>query len=494
MKETTFVVPPEIRRLLGPAPVVSSEDPDRFDELLSHFAQWYRPNNPLEWSRVWQQTVAGWKRQRLERYVNHVHESLHKKVVEPVERARAKRAEEERNLRELDQVLASYELPRRAVRPAGAKNDEKTDGTNTGPPSDTPILSGLPLRRAKERLLSRLLRRPDLCRRVERNGITRNHFRDHPEWEETFEAVRSGIQAHVLKNPTGEIARLWQLGEEKMEIGTLSLARQIVASVRAEQATANVTETAVKSSNAVEREDGDQPPCDGMGVETMSAKAVPMLQSENETTERADKPVALTELTAELDYASVLPQYTPLLMELDRLITAEQKRFDMVPAQIAFERECLALKLQDVPSDLLEGEFKEIPLAGKADQLPSTAHASASMQSAIGSAPHQPPLIAVGAAVFPTVVAPVPALSSPLSIESRLPDSQGDDSSEELDRVRGQVRSTDENPGGRALHSVSPPGLLQATEDELDPSAASATKAGVVPRDDADSGGSFPEA
>src|ERR1700757_4612242 len=118
MTETTFVVPPEIRRLLGPAPVVSSEDPDRFDELLSHSAQWYRPNNPLEWSRVWQQTVAGWKRQRLERYVNHVHESLHKKVVEPVERARAKQAQEERNLRELDQLLASYELPRRAVRPA----------------------------------------------------------------------------------------------------------------------------------------------------------------------------------------------------------------------------------------------------------------------------------------------------------------------------------------------------------------------------------------
>src|SRR6202040_3739555 len=49
----------------------------------------------------------------------------------------------------------------------------------------------------------------------------------------------------------------------------------------------------------------------------------------------ANKPVALTELAAELDYASVLPQYTPLLLELDRLITAEQKRFDMVPAQIA---------------------------------------------------------------------------------------------------------------------------------------------------------------
>ena len=50
MKKNTFVVPPEIRRLLGPAPVLSSEDPNRFEEMLNHFAQCYtgstrRPEN-----------------------------------------------------------------------------------------------------------------------------------------------------------------------------------------------------------------------------------------------------------------------------------------------------------------------------------------------------------------------------------------------------------------------------------------------------------------
>jgi hypothetical protein len=144
----------------------------------------------------------------------------------------------------------------------------------------------------------------------------------------------------------------------------------------------------------------------------------------------------------------------------------------MVPAQIAFERGCLALKLQDAPSDFLEGEFTEMPIPGEVDQLPSMAHASAPMQSAIGSSPHQPPLIAVAAAVSSTVVAPVVALSSPLSVELRVPDSQDDDSSEHLERAGGQVPSTDENSGGQALHRVSPPGMLQATEDELDPSAA----------------------
>src|SRR5258708_15632598 len=212
-------------------------------------------------------------------------------------------------------------------------------------------------------------------------GMTRDHFRDNPEWEEAFDMMRSGadIQAHVVKNPTSEIARLWQ-SPEKMKISeTLSLAYQIMASVRAEAAAASVTETALKSSKAVEPEDGGVSQSDGTGVESTSAKAVPTLQPETEkvTTETANKPVALTEL----DYASVLPQYTPLLLELDRLISAEQKRFDMVPAQIAFERGCLALKLQDAPSDLLEGEFTEMPIAGEVDQLPSIAHASAPAQS-----------------------------------------------------------------------------------------------------------------
>jgi hypothetical protein len=477
MKKSTFVVPPEIRRLLGPAPVLSSEDPNRFEEMLNHFAQCYQPKNALEWSRGWTQTLSAWKLQRLTRYDTQVQESLHKKVVEEAERARAKQAEEEHRKREFDRLLDGDVRSRLAVGLAGA---------NTRLPSDIPILSGPPLRQAKQRLLSRILRQPSLGSYVQRHGITRDHFRDNPEWEEAFDMMRNSadIQAHVVNNPAGETARLWQSAEEMRAGETLSLAYQIMASVRAEGATASVTETAVKSNKAVEPEDGDESQSDGIGVETMSAKAVPTLQPETKkvTAETANKPVALTELAAELDYASVLPQYTPLLLELDRLITAEQKRFDMVPAQIAFERGCLALKLQDAPSDVLEGEFTEIPIAGEVDQLPSNAHASVPVRSAIGSAPHQPPLIAVAAAVSSTVVAPVAALSSPLSVELRVPDSQDDDSSEHVDRARGQVPSTDENPDARALHSVSPLGMLKAT----DSSAASAAKAGAVPRDDTD--------
>src|SRR5215813_13316273 len=132
MKKNTFVVPPEIRRLLGPAPVLSSEDPNRFEEMLNHFAQCYQPKNALEWSRVWTQTLSAWKLQRLTRYDTQVQESLHKKVVEEAERVRSKRAEEEHNNRELDLMFGRYERARQA---RAAKADAKVAGTDTQLPS-----------------------------------------------------------------------------------------------------------------------------------------------------------------------------------------------------------------------------------------------------------------------------------------------------------------------------------------------------------------------
>jgi hypothetical protein len=120
------------------------------------------------------------------------------------------------------------------------------------------MLRGLALREARQRLLSSLLRRPSLCPYVERNGISRDHFRNNPKWQEAFDTVRSGadIPALVVSNPTCETAHLWRLGVEMSASAMLSLARQIVASIRAEEATAEVAETAAKSSTVVKPEDG----------------------------------------------------------------------------------------------------------------------------------------------------------------------------------------------------------------------------------------------
>jgi hypothetical protein len=381
----------------------------------------------------------------LNHYENQVHESIDKKLVQERRQARAKQAKEERKGRDFDRIVASW-----TRRPPLRLANKKSAGTNTRPPSDISILSGVALREAKERLLSRLLNRPDLCRCVERDGITRDHFSADPNWQQAFDMVRSGadIQALVLKDPTCETARLWGLAAQ-MSTSTSSLALQIVASVRAEGAAAMVAETTLEPS------------------------------TDDVPTETANEPVVLTEVTAEFDYARVLPDYLPLLVELDKLRTAEQKRFDVIPAQIAFERECLALKLHDLSSDPVEGECEESVGAGEADQ------------PAIGAAP-QPPHIAVATAISSTMVTPVAAASSPLLLESRLPDTQDENSSEVVDSACGPLPSTDKTPASEPSTAVSPVAMLQAAEDSLRPrmqpatSAVAAPEAGAFARDNTD--------
>src|SRR5262249_45160889 len=231
------------------------------------------------------------------------------------ERARTKQAEEEQKGRELARRLAIEE---KKLTPDGL-----------------PILSGFSLRDAKERLLAGLFARPDMCRSMERQGITRDHFCDDPKFQEAFDTVRSGadIKAIVDQNPICEIARLQRLANRMRAIEMSSLARQIVASVRAKQAADKVSET----NNAVEPDHGQS--------------------------EAANKPIATTELAPAFDYASVLPECLPLLADVARLKTLEQKLFDNIPTQIAFEREHLAPKRHNLSADLVEGKFEEIPVA-----------------------------------------------------------------------------------------------------------------------------------
>jgi hypothetical protein len=117
-----------------------------------------------------------------------------------------------------------------------------------------PILRGLALRQARQRLLSSLLRQPSLWPYVEPSGINRDHFRNNPKWQEAFDMVRGGadISALVVGDPTCETTHLWRLGIEMDAGAMLSLARQIVASVRAEEAAAEVAETAPRSSHRAE--------------------------------------------------------------------------------------------------------------------------------------------------------------------------------------------------------------------------------------------------
>jgi len=257
---------------------------------------------------------------------------------------------------------------------------------------------------------------------VERNGITRDHFRDNPEWQDIFDLVRSGedFQAILDKNSSSEIARLWGLAEHLRASETFSPARQIVASVGAEDAAMVTAREATQAVNV-------GPP---RTLATETQKVTP---------QNSDEPVALTELATELDYASVLPDALPLLLHLDKLKTAEHKRFDMIPGLIAFARDCFALKLDDVHRDAaLEGE-KESPIAVETDQL---------------------------SAVSPIMLPPVRALPKPLSVDLPLPDGKDEDSSK-LEPARSQLAPIDENTVGERPSAESPPAMLRATDDSL---------------------------
>ncbi len=162
--------------------------------------------------------------------------------------------------------------------------------------STIPILRRLALRQAKQRLLCALLRRPSLWPNVEPSGIGCCHFANNPKWQEAFDMVRNGadIPSLIALNPTCETARLWGLGIEMDADKMLSLARQIVASVRAEEAADEVAETAPKSSTVVEPENDHR----------AKAEVVDVSANRRSTT----KPVSVTAadvVTAKVD--AVLP-------------------------------------------------------------------------------------------------------------------------------------------------------------------------------------------
>jgi hypothetical protein len=139
-----------------------------------------------------------------------------------------------------------------------------------------PILSRLALRQAKQRLLCTLLRRPSLWPYVEPSGINRRHFCNNRKWQEAFDVVRGGadIPALVAADPTSETAHLWDLGFE-MDAGAMfSLARQIVASVRAEDAAAEVAKTAPRSSTVIEPEDGHRAEAEVVDV-SVNRRSIP---------------------------------------------------------------------------------------------------------------------------------------------------------------------------------------------------------------------------
>src|SRR5262245_56335370 len=61
----TYTIPPEVRDLLGPAPLLRTEDPARYERILAMFAQCVRPQNFVEWLFVRDLADERWEIERL---------------------------------------------------------------------------------------------------------------------------------------------------------------------------------------------------------------------------------------------------------------------------------------------------------------------------------------------------------------------------------------------------------------------------------------------
>ena len=75
-------MPAEIRELLGPAPVLTTEDAKRYERILRNFAQCVRPRDFIEWMWVLDLTDHRWEIERLRRFKHQLVEEAHKANVE----------------------------------------------------------------------------------------------------------------------------------------------------------------------------------------------------------------------------------------------------------------------------------------------------------------------------------------------------------------------------------------------------------------------------
>jgi hypothetical protein len=73
-----FTMPPEVRDLLGPAPVLSTEDARRYERILNSSAQCVQPRDFIEWMLVRDLTDERWEIERLRRFKHQLVEELYR--------------------------------------------------------------------------------------------------------------------------------------------------------------------------------------------------------------------------------------------------------------------------------------------------------------------------------------------------------------------------------------------------------------------------------
>ena len=112
MSKYNYVILPEILEVLGPPPLLASENPKRWNETLARYAQSYPPKGADDfegWRNLWNLACDHWEEERMKRFKVEVLEAPRRAKLEQELLARVNKVEDELRTQALEQVLAQFE-------------------------------------------------------------------------------------------------------------------------------------------------------------------------------------------------------------------------------------------------------------------------------------------------------------------------------------------------------------------------------------------------
>jgi hypothetical protein len=111
MSKNKYVIPPQILEVLGPPPLLGSENPKRWKETLARYAQSYPPKDADDfegWRNVWNLACDHWEEERMKRFKVEVLEAPRRAKLEQEFQARVDKVEDKLRTQALDQALAEW--------------------------------------------------------------------------------------------------------------------------------------------------------------------------------------------------------------------------------------------------------------------------------------------------------------------------------------------------------------------------------------------------
>jgi len=212
MSKNNYVIPPQILEVLGPPPLLASENPKRWNETLARFARSFPPKDPDDfegWKNVWNLACDHWEEERMKRFKVEVLEAPYRAKLHQELLARVDKVEDELRTQAFDQVLAQWRRPAESNEKLAAEAQTIPTVTATEPapllPPATDVITPMLSRRT---CISTAAPTKFRTRRASATMLfaTRLTFGALPSWPAKCSTVRSHQQSANLR--AGK-SRLW---------------------------------------------------------------------------------------------------------------------------------------------------------------------------------------------------------------------------------------------------------------------------------------------